>query len=334
VQYRPLGRTGVRVSNLAFGAMTFGTGMGPITKVEDAATADELVHAALDTADAYAFGASEQLLGSALGSRRDEVLIATKLGFATSADPNSGGLSYRRVIDGAEASVRRLGTDRIDLLQIHKPDPRTPFDETARALDDLVHRGVVRYVGYCNLTSWQAAWAVTQQRERSQAAFVSAQMYYSLGGRGLEAEVAPMLSEFGLGCLVWSPLAAGYFTGKYAGSAAADDRRTTMPFPPVDEAVGSATVAVLRTVAAEHDCTVTQAALAWVLSREWVSSVILGVSRRSQLDENLGAADLVLSADAIVRLDAVSDPARHAPYWWPEIFDDPLSSEDIATRAN
>ena len=333
MRYRPLGRTGLSVSELALGAMTFGEGMPPITKV-DQTGADRLVGMALDagvnlidTADVYADGRSEEILGRALGPRRDEVLVATKCGFGPGGPTNDGGLSALHVIRACEASLRRLGADHIDLYQIHKPDPATPFDETARALDDLVRRGLVRYVGFCNLWSWRAALAVSHQRQHGLATFASAQMYYSLLGRGLEAEFLPCIDELGAGVLVWSPLAAGYLSGKYRTPPDADHpdqgRRTTMGFPPVDEDLGARVLAVVDEVAAAHGATPAQVAIAWLLSRRTVTSVIVGVSSEDQLRSNLGAADLDLTDDEIARLDEISDPARHVPYWWPEIFEDP-----------
>lgn len=339
MQYRPLGRTGIQVSELAFGAMTFGTGMGPVARV-DQDGADQLVGRALDagvnlfdTANSYANGDSERMLGRALTGRRDDVLIATKVGFGPKG-PNRSGLAYRTVVESCEASLRRLGTDRIDLFQTHRPDAATPFEETARALDDLVRRGLVRYVGFCNLSGWKAALAVSHQRANDRAEFVSAQMYWSLVGRGIERDLVPCADELGVGILAWSPLAAGYLTAKYVdGGAEAEGRRQTMSFPPVDPATGPAVLDRLRTVAAAHEASPAQVALAWLLRQPGLTSVIVGASNLDHLDDNLAATWLELTDDEVAALDDASAPSVHAPYWWPEIFEAKDYSRSLLNRS-
>lgn len=335
MRYRVLGRTGIEVSELAFGAMTFGSTAGPVARV-DQTGANRLVGLALDsgvnlfdTANSYANGESERILGRALADRRDEVLVATKVGFGPRR-PNASGLAYRTVIDSCEASLRRLGTDRIDLFQTHRPDAATPFEETARALDDLVRRGLVRYAGFCNLNGWQAALQVSHQRHRDQAAFVSAQMYWSLVGRGIERDLVPCCEHLGLGMLVWSPLAAGFLTGKYSGADSSDTastgehaRRNSMAFPPVDVDLGHEVLTVVREIAERRGASCAQVSLAWLLSRPALTSVIVGASSEAHLSDNLGAAELALDPADIARLDQVSSPAVEAPYWWPEIFENP-----------
>ncbi len=329
MRYRPLGRTGVLVSELSFGAMTFGQ-MGSIAKV-DAAGAGRLVGLCLDagvnlfdTADAYAAGSSEELLGRALGPRRREVLIATKVGFPSGPGVNERGLSYHHVVASAEASLRRLGTDWIDLLQIHKHDASTPFEETARALDDLVRRGLVRSLGLSNLPAWEAALALGLQRQRGYAPFAAAQMYYSLVGRDLEHEFVPFLKHAGLGLLVWSPLAAGYLTGKYTGQrpGAEGDRRRHYAFPPVDAALGPRVVEALGKLAASRGATPAQVALAWLLARPFVSSVLVGASTPGQLLENLAAGALSLAPEEQAELDALTAPPRIYPPAYYDFFSD------------
>ncbi|HEY9726862.1 MAG TPA: aldo/keto reductase, partial [Chroococcales cyanobacterium] len=224
MQYTTLGHTGLVVSRLAFGAMTFGVGqlVPGITNNTDQAQADQMVNRALDaginlfdTADAYTEGQSEIILGKALGNRRQDVVIATKVGFRLGNAITDTGLSYRHIIASAEGSLKRLGTDYIDLYQLHIPDPLTPPEETVRALDDLVRRGLVRYVGFSNFTAWKAARMLGIQERYGYARFVGAQMYYSLLGRDIEHEFVPFIEDAGIGILVWSPLASGFLTGKY-----------------------------------------------------------------------------------------------------------------------
>jgi aryl-alcohol dehydrogenase-like predicted oxidoreductase len=329
MRYRPLGRTGVLVSELSFGAMTFGA-MASIAKVDEAGAA-RLVGIALDagvnlfdTADAYAAGHSEELLGRALGARRRDVLVATKVGFPTGPGPNQRGLSRRHVIASAEASLRRLGSDWIDLLQIHRRDLGTPFEETAHALDDLVRRGLVRYVGLSNLPAWEAALALSVQRERGLAPFCAAQMYYSLVGRDLEHEFVPFLERAGLGLLVWSPLAAGYLTGKYTGErpGGPSDRRHGYAFPPVPEALGPRVVGRLAGLAAARGASPAQLALAWLLARPFVSSVLVGASDAGQLRENLASGALALAPGELAELDALTAPVRPYPPSYYDFFPD------------
>jgi aryl-alcohol dehydrogenase-like predicted oxidoreductase len=303
MQYTMLGRTGLVVSRLALGTMTFGATYGAIAKV-DQAGANALVARALeagvtffDTADQYSGGQAEDMLGRALGTRRADVVVATKVGLRMDSTLLHAGLSAGHVIASAEASLRRLGTDYIDLYQIHLADPLTPFEETARALDDLVRRGLVRYVGFCNLPAWQAALALGLQREHHYAPFVSAQMYYSLLGRDIEHEIMPLARQTGLALLAWSPLAGGILSGKYArvGGGSAGDRRTALDFPPIDRARGEAVVELLCTIAADHGASPAQVALAWLLAQPVLTSVIVGASTAEQLSDNLAAGTLTLT---------------------------------------
>ena len=331
MQYTRFGSTGLIVSRVALGTMTFGAGFAPVNKVSQA-TATEIVARALDagvnffdTANQYAGGQSEEILGRALGPRRREVVVASKVGLRLNDETLlDAGLSARHVIASAEASLRRLGTDYLDLLQIHMGDPHTPLEETVRALDDLVRRGLVRYTGFCNLPAWEAALALGHQRAGGYARFVSAQMYYSLLGRDVEHDIVPFVQHAGLALLVWSPLAGGFLSGKYAeaGAGGAEDRRAGLDFPPIDRALGDRVVALLREIATPLGATPAQVALAWVLARPAVTAVILGASRPEQIADNLAAVDLAIPADALARLDGLTAPAPQYPYWMMARFPD------------
>lgn len=330
MKYARLGNTGLVVSRLALGTMTFGSRYGSIAKVgQDAA--NEMVTRALDagvnlfdTADQYSGGQSEEVLGKALGRRRGEIVVATKVGLRMGENLLDAGLSARHIVASVEASLRRLGTDYVDLLQLHIPDPHTRFEETLQALDDLVRRGLVRYVGFCNFPAWQAAIALGIQRERGYAPFVSAQMYYSLLGRDIEHEVVPLARHADLGILLWSPLAGGFLSGKYTREKAGQegDRRATMDFPPINEELGYDVVERLGEVAQSHGATVAQTALAWTLSKPFVTSVIVGASRLDQLEDNLGAVDLDPTSQDLRRLDELTAPATPYPNWMIERFPD------------
>jgi aryl-alcohol dehydrogenase-like predicted oxidoreductase len=315
MESRPLGAGRLAVSKLSFGAMTFGSGFAPITKVDEA-LAHRLVHRALDagvnlidTADTYANGASEEILGRAVRGRRGEVLLATKVGFA---DLGPGALAYDKVVAACEASLRRLRVDCIDLYQLHRPDRTTPIDETLRALDDLMRRGLVREIGASNFRAWEVAGAVARQRALGRASFSSVQIYYSLVCRDAEHEILPQCGSDGLGVLVYSPLAGGFLSGRY-DTAGAEGRRAKWEFPPVDPRAGRAAIAALDAVASARGASRAQIALAWLLAKPGVTSVIVGASKVEQLEENLAAADLVLEPDEVARLDAATSPAPLYP---------------------
>jgi aryl-alcohol dehydrogenase-like predicted oxidoreductase len=323
VERRRLGASGLEVSVLSLGAMTFGSGMPPVTTVDERdarAMVDRALDAGvnlLDTADVYASGQSEEILGAALRGRRDDVLLATKVGFG-SRDP--GALSYDNVVAGCEASLRRLRTDRIDLYQLHRPDRTTPIAETLGALDDLVARGLVRETGTSNFRAWETAAAVAHQRARGRPAFTAVQLYYSLVGREAEHELIPQCRADDLGVIVWSPLSSGYLTGRYreGGQHAkgAGGRRTTFTFPPVDPELGRRGVDAVATVAAARGVSLARVALAWVLARPGITSAIVGASTLEQLDDNLAAATLALAPEELAALDAATALAPIYPAWW------------------
>jgi aryl-alcohol dehydrogenase-like predicted oxidoreductase len=335
VKYRPLGRTGLQVSELGVGTLTFGRSTGALAKV-DQPTADRMVHRALDagvnlfdTADNYHGGQSEEILGHALGDRRQDVLIASKVGGRTGPGVNGGGLSYAHIVTSCEASLKRLGTDAIDILHVAEPDPRTPFEETARALDDLVRRGLVRYIGFASYPAWEAALALGVQWANNLRPFTTAVDYYSIVGRDIERDLIPLTERTSLGLIVTSPLAGGYLTGKYDRSGGTiEDRRTTWPYPPVDTTAGHAASDALRAVSSEIDATPAQVAIAWLLTRPAVSSVLIGASSIRQLYENIRASEITLDEEHRRKLDAlVVTPIPENDAWRAVFFDDDVLDE-------
>lgn len=324
---RFLGNTGVRVSELCFGAMTFGgkgywANIGQVGQKE----ADDLVNIAIDgginffdTADVYSEGMSELLLGKALGTRRNSVVLATKVRGRTGSGPNDVGLSRRHIIDSCNASLKRLGTDYIDLYQVHSFDPRTPLEETLRTLDDLVREGKVRYVGASNFAGWQLMKALaisdTQHLER----FITLQAFYSLIARDLENELVPLSLDQHLGILPWSPLGGGFLTGKYRrGKPRPEGARRSNPtaqFLQFDEGKGFDIVDELEKTARKYGATITQAALNYLLRKPGVTSVIVGARNKEQLTDNLKTVDWEIAAEEVARLDTLSTPPRVYPYW-------------------
>jgi aryl-alcohol dehydrogenase-like predicted oxidoreductase len=343
MEQRQLGASGLRVSALTLGTMTFG-GKGNFanvgdTGVEGARRQIDLCREAgvtlIDTADVYSDGASEEILGRALEGRRDDVLLATKVRFPMGAGPNEAGLSRHHVIEGCEASLRRLGTDHIDLYQVHEWDGQTPIEETLAALEHLLDTGKVRYVGCSNYTAWQMVKALGVADLRGLPRFVSTQVYYSLQERTLEHEILPACIDQGVGVLVWSPLAGGLLSGKFrrgqegpAGSRQLSDWGE----PPVyDQDKLHDTIDVLVEVADGHGVSAAQVALAWLLRRPGISTVIVGARTDEQLADNLRAADLELGAEELRRLDEVSRPPLPYPLWHQtKTANDRLGPPDVA----
>lgn len=330
MRYNQLGNTGLFVSELCLGTMTFGAPegafWGAIADVDQDA-ADRIVEKSLaagvnfiDTADVYSFGDSERLLGQSLrnlGVKRKDVVIATKVYGQMGEGPNDRGASRGHIMDSVEASLDRLQMDHIDLYQIHATDTVTPIDETLRALDDLVSRGLVRYAGVSNWQAWKIAKALGASERKGYARFESLQAYYSIAGRDLERDIVPLLSEEKMGLMVWSPLAGGLLSGKYGPGAPGngEGRRASFDFPPVDKDRAWECVAAMRDIAAEHGASVAEVALAYILSKPFVTSVIIGAKRVEQLEENLKAVKLTLDAEDLARLDAVSALPPEYPGW-------------------
>ena len=340
MKYTTLGNTGLVVSRLAFGAMTFTAGnksIGAVFKV-GAELADELVGQALeaginffDTADGYAAGESETLLGRALRSRRDEVVIATKVGFRFGPALTQAGLSRRHILWSVDQSLKRLGTDWIDVYLAHREDPFTPLEETLAAFDAVVRSGKVRYIGFSNWSAWKVAAALEIQKANGLAPFTHGQMHYSLLGRDVERDVIPMMQRYGLGLTVWSPLASGFLSGKYTRENLSDpdNRFSGFDILPFDKEKGFALVDRMRRIAGARATSVAQVALAWLLAKKAVSSVILGASKKHQLEDNLGAAELTLSSAEIEELDAATPPPEVYPNW----FTSRISTDQTLVKA-
>jgi aryl-alcohol dehydrogenase-like predicted oxidoreductase len=332
MKYRQLADTGVFVSELCLGAMTFG-GVGQIWEVIggiNQTAVDAIVHRALDgginfidTADVYSAGESEVMTGKALAGRRHDVVLATKVRGRMGKGPNQVGLSRLHILEAVEASLKRLGTDYIDLYQIHRFDLLTAVDDTLRALDDLVRSGKVRYIGCSNLPAWYLMKALAVSREQRLERFKCTQSYYSLAGRELEREMIPLLKDQGLGLLVWSPLAGGFLSGKFTRDGGDETaRRAKFDFPPVDREKGFAILDVLSAVAKAHDATVPQIALAWILANDAVTSVIIGARKLPQLDDNLKSVEMTLTPDDLKALDAASRLAVEYPAWMEQLGSD------------
>ncbi|MFM0480243.1 aldo/keto reductase [Paraburkholderia strydomiana] len=329
MRYNQLGRTGVFVSELCLGTMTFGGGEGMWKQIGDLqqADAERLVGRALDaginfidTADVYAEGLSEQITGQALKNLkvpRDKVVVATKVFGPTGEFPNARGASRYHIIDGMKASLKRLQLDHVDLYQIHGFDPATPIEETVRALDTLVQHGHVRYVGVSNWAAWQIVKALGIAERLGTARFETLQAYYTIAGRDLERELVPMLQSEGLGLMVWSPLAGGLLSGKYGREqqGEAGSRRTTFDFPPVNRDRAYDCIDAMREIAETKRVSVAQIALAWLLHQRVVTSVIVGAKKVEQLDDNIAATGVALTADELSRLDQVSALPAEYPGW-------------------
>jgi aryl-alcohol dehydrogenase-like predicted oxidoreductase len=330
MRYNQLGRTGLFVSELCLGTMTFGGSSGGIWshvgKLQQAQV-DEIVGASLaaginfiDTADVYSFGESEKLLGQSLrnlGVRRENVVLATKVFGAMSDSPNDRGASRGHIMDSVKASLDRLQTDHIDLYQIHGTDTVTPIEETLRALDDLTKQGLVRYVGVSNWQAWRIAKALGISERLGLARFESLQAYYTIAGRDLEREIVPLLTEEKVGLMVWSPLAGGLLSGKFGPGSNGPEgaRRVSFDFPPVNKDRAWLCVDAMREIADAREVSVARVALAWLLAKHVVSSIIIGAKTAEQLHDNIAATTLSLTADEIATLDKVSALPPEYPGW-------------------
>ena len=325
MQYQQLGNTGIFVSRLCLGAMTFGgTGLFEVIGKLSQHDVDTLVTNSLesgvnfiDTANVYSTGQSEVMLGRALGQRRKDVVVATKVYGRMGPGANQVGLSRLNIMNECEASLQRLNTDYIDLYQIHGFDSVTPLEETLAALTSLVQQGKVRYIGCSNLAAWQVMKALGISALAHLEKFVSLQAYYSLAGRELERDIVPMLLDQKVGLMVWSPLAGGFLSGKFtrAGAADSDARRAKFNFPPVNLEKAYDIIDAMGAIAARRKGTVAQVALAWLLHQPSVTSVIIGARTAAQLKDNLGSVDLKLEAEDLKQLDEVSRLAPEYPGW-------------------
>jgi len=331
MKYKQMGRTGLYVSEICLGTMTFGGNddagfwkvVGQLKQDEVDLIVDRAIKAGVnffDTADVYSFGGSERALGQAfknLGVARKDVVIATKVFGEMGPGPNDRGASRGHIMDSVQASLERLQTDHIDLYQIHGTDSVTPIEETLRALDDLQRQGLVRYVGVSNWAAWRIAKALGISEAKGWDRFETLQAYYSIAGRDLERELVPLMTEEKIGLMVWSPLAGGLLSGKYGPGASTpnDSRRVSFDFPPVDKDRAWKCVEVMRQIGDAHGVSVARVALAWLLAKPHVMSVLIGAKTVEQLDDNLAAADLQLTADDMARLDEVSALPAEYPGW-------------------
>lgn len=327
MEYRQLGSSGLRISSLTLGTMGYG-GTGWATPVgtldvSDARRQLDLAKDAgvniLDTADVYSNGLSEQIIGEALASDRDDWIIATKVRMTMGDGPNEAGASRHHIIRGAEDSLRRLRTDHIDLYQLHEWDGQTPLEETWAALDHLVQSGKVRYLGISNYTGWQTMKALWAAEKGGFTKPVATQVHYSPQTRDIENEVIPASIDQGLGILVWSPLAGGLLSGKYRrGQADPEGSRRFLGWtePPVyDEDLLYNLIDLLVEIGDGHGVSAAQVALAWTLGRPQVTSLIVAGRTDAQLSDNLAAASLVLSDDERKRIDDLTKPDLRYPYW-------------------
>lgn len=344
MRYRLLGRTGLYVSELCLGTMTFGgaSGMWKIVGGLDQDASTALVKQAfdagvnfIDTANVYALGDSEKITGHAiksLGLPRDELVIATKAnGVMDEKAINMRGQSRHHLMQSLDASLKRLQLDHIDLYQLHGYDPLTPLDEVLATLNDMVRSGKVRYIGLCNMAAWQIMKGLAISDKHQWARFESVQAYYTVAGRDLEREVLPLLQDQQVGLMVWSPLAGGLLSGKFSPDGTGPDgsRRASFDFPFVDKPRAFRCVDAMRPIAERHQVPVARVALAWLLSRPQVSTVIMGAKTPAQLEDNLGATRLELSAEDLKTLDDVSALPSEYPGWMIERQGAPRSKAPV-----
>lgn len=329
MEYKTLGNTGLLVSQLCFGTMTFSGGEGFWKNIGtvDQAGADELIKTSVDgginffdTADVYSEGESEKILGQSLRNlniARKDVVIATKVYGRVGPGRNDVGASRGHIMDAVDSSLTRLQMDHIDLYQIHGNDSVTPVEETLRALDTLVTQGKVRYIGCSNWQAWKIAKALGISEFKNLARFDTLQAYYSIAGRDLERDIVPLLEAEKTGLLVWSPLAGGLLSGKFSRENQKPEgtRRSAFDFPVVDKERTWKILDAMAPIAKAHDCSPARISLAWLLTKPFVTSVIIGAKRPDQLNDNLAAVDLHLSADEIKKLDEVSELPPEYPGW-------------------
>ncbi|WP_299650810.1 aldo/keto reductase [uncultured Tateyamaria sp.] len=340
--YTRMGNSGLIVSRMCFGTMTFNHGsewIPGVAKVgQDAAT--EMVHRALDagvnffdTADGYSSGEAEDILGKALGKRRNEAVICTKLGFRQTDQIGDAGLNRAHVLRQIEGSLGRMDIDHIDLLVLHKTDFTTPLEETLAALQIAVEHGKVRYVGVSNWNAWQMARAVQYQRDHRLAPFVAGQYLYNLVARDIELDVLPMMTEMGGGLMAWSPLAGGLLSGKYdPDNLEAGDGRLSEggDFLGIEKATARKIIETLSDVAKTHDAHPATVALAWLLAQDRGHSVIFGASKMSHMDAALAAPGLTLSESELSALSDIAPPAKRYPHWFDAMMTDELNTKILS----
>ncbi|MEQ9102228.1 MAG: aldo/keto reductase [Imperialibacter sp.] len=333
MNYNYIGDTGLKVSELCFGTMTFGgqdagmwSKLGQLQQKEVNDMLGAVIESGInfiDTANVYSFGQSEQLLGQGLkdiGAKRDEVVIATKVLGPMGSQPNNVGLSRYHIFNSVEASLQRLQVDHIDLLYVHGVDPRTSIEEIVRSLNDIVDSGKVRYIAICNWPAWMVAKAQAVAHYNGWHKFIGLQYHYSAVTRDIEHELVPMAADHKLAIFPWSPLAGGFLSGKYTreGSSDANGRRANFDFPPLDKEKAYDLVEVMGGIAKAHGVTTAQIALAWVRHQPGVTSTIIGAKTQEQLKANIGSTEIVLTADDLAKIEAVSPLASQYPGWMVE----------------
>ncbi|MBX9670849.1 MAG: aldo/keto reductase [Candidatus Obscuribacterales bacterium] len=335
MEYRQLGGSGLKVPVLSYGAATFGGGT-PLFKAwgeTDVAEATRLVDICLDagvnffdTADIYSKGMSEEILGKAIGKRRNDVIISTKATFAMSKNPNDLGSSRYHLIRAVEDSLRRLGTDHIDVYHMHGFDAITPIEEVLSTLNNLIESGKVRYIGCSNFSGWHLMKSLSISERHGWSKYVSHQAYYSLIGREYEWELMPLAIDQKVATMVWSPLGWGRLTGKIKRNTGIPDgsrlHETASYGPPVEDNYLFDVVDALEEIAGETGKTIPQVALNWLLHRPTVANIVIGARNEEQLRQNLGAVGWNLTADQVARLDAASDITPIYPYWHQRQFEE------------
>jgi len=337
MKYGKLGNTGLIVSKLSMGTMTFGNdpsnpSVYKVTEDDARVMVDKALETGInffDTADGYSGGQSEEILGKVLGKRRQDVVVATKVGFRSGKPVTQAGLSKRHILFSCEQSLKRLNTDYIDLYIMHKEDPFTPLEESLEAMNTLVQAGKVRYIGFSNWSAWRSAVAYQMQKDNGWATFCNGQMNYTLVGRDVEYDVVPFMQYAGIGMTVWSPLASGFLSGKYTRETLKDkdNRLSGFDILPFDKEFGFKVVDCLKEIAKAHNASVAQAALSWLFTKPVVSSIIIGASKMSQLEDNLKAIEVELTDAEIQKLDELTKPSPLYPNWFNQQLVDPVHKE-------
>lgn len=340
MKYSQLGKSGLVVSRLSIGTMLFG-GEGDYFGLKysiNQKQADELISKSIevgvnlfDSANMYNNGQSEIMLGKALGARRKSVLISTKLAFRTGEEVFNAGISYKQIIEQCDASLKRLNTDYIDILSLHTDDPITPMEEVAKGLEHLQAQGKIRYIGNSNWQAWKAAGFIQLQKDRGYSPLISAQMHYSLLNRSLEEEFIPMAEHYGLGLMIWSPLSSGFLSGKYTRTnpKPEDGRLNTFDLNLFDREKGYTIIEKVIEIAKKNNSTPTAVSLAWLLSKKYCSTIIIGVSKLEQLKANFDSISLNLSQEDIQSLDDIAKPVIRYPGVFVNFYDQKLKEAKV-----
>ena len=334
MKYIQLGKSGLVISRLSMGTMLFGEGdYNGMKYTLNQQAASELISGSIDaginsfdTSSTYNDGISEQMLGKALGDKRKDAIITTKIAFRSGRQIFNAGIGYKHIVETAERSLKNLNTDYIDLLLLHNDDPITPFEETLKAMEHLQQQGKIRYSGFSNWQAWKAATAMQFQKDYACSPFIAAQMHYSLLNRELDNEFLPMAQHHGLGLMIWSPLSGGFLTGKYTreNPEPEDARLNTFDLGLFDRDWAYTVIDEIKKIAEVHNSTLATVSLAWLLAKQYASTIIIGVSKLSQLPDSLNSISLELSDDEIKRLDELTTPELRYPKTFVGLQDDEL----------